>query len=304
MTLISQAETSPKEVAPIFARHETFHPRFSWLKKGFDAARQDSSVFLKDDAPVILGVGKNMVRSIRYWCQVFKVLEEDQPTDFGWKVLDDRGYDPFLEDPASLWLLHWYLLKPPCEAAAWYYAFNVFRQVEFTSEDLLRGLKNYRTELGTRTAESSLKKDVTCILRMYSQPEGKTKLIEDSIDCPFAELGIIRMTVDAKYYTFRIGQKVNLPAEIIVMACLDYAQTRGSSKTISVSSLTYDTGSPGVVFKLPESAIAEAIEKTSRNTKGIALSDTAGLVQFSFTQDATVLIEEILNQYYRTRGHQ
>ena len=113
-------------VNPVFARHETFHPRYGWLKKGFDLATQYPGIFTDDHAPVRLGVGKNMVKAIRYWCNAFKVLENDQPSNFGQQLLSDDGYDPFLENPASLWLLHWHLLKPTCEAAAWYYTFNEF----------------------------------------------------------------------------------------------------------------------------------------------------------------------------------
>jgi hypothetical protein len=61
------------EEAPVFARHETFAVRSGWLKKGFDAASDDEAIFLDDDAPLRLGVGKNMVRAIRYWCHAFKV---------------------------------------------------------------------------------------------------------------------------------------------------------------------------------------------------------------------------------------
>lgn len=107
--------TQVPDVNPVFARHETFHPRFGWLKKGFDWAQRDSGIFLRDDAPVRLGVGKNMVRSIRYWCSAFKVLEDDIPSEFGKKLLAEDGWDEFLEDPASLWLLHWNLLKPTCD---------------------------------------------------------------------------------------------------------------------------------------------------------------------------------------------
>ncbi|HEY9663495.1 MAG TPA: DUF4007 family protein, partial [Allocoleopsis sp.] len=64
----------------VFARHETFHPRFGWLKKGFNHASKDPEVFLREDSPIRLGVGKNMVRSIRYWCSAFKLLDENQPT--------------------------------------------------------------------------------------------------------------------------------------------------------------------------------------------------------------------------------
>lgn len=157
---IASTEQQPTQNPIVFARHETFHPRFGWLKKGFDAAQQDAEVFLHEDASVRLGVGKNMVQSIRYWCTAFKVLEDttrfkgksDQqnglsgkglyPTEFGKKLLQNGGWDAFLEDPASLWLLHWNLLKPPCYATAWRFAFNLFYQPDFVKEQLLVELKN------------------------------------------------------------------------------------------------------------------------------------------------------------------
>jgi Protein of unknown function (DUF4007) len=134
----SPSQKQQQNSVPVFARHETFHPRFGWLKKGFDKAAQDSSIFLREDAPVLLGVGKNMVRSIRYWCSAFKLLENDSPTDFGTKLLGAGGWDEYLEDPASLWLLHWKLLESPSLATAWDFTFNQFRPTEFTKESLFR----------------------------------------------------------------------------------------------------------------------------------------------------------------------
>ena len=134
-------------VNPVLARHETFHPRFGWLKKGFDAAQKNannSSIFLDDDVPIRLGVGKNMVNAIRYWCNAFKVLEDDIPTEFGELLLRDNGWEPFLEDPASLWLLHGNLLKPPCNATAWYFTFNIFRQVQFSQDEFFNALCDYK----------------------------------------------------------------------------------------------------------------------------------------------------------------
>ncbi|MHB8804596.1 MAG: DUF4007 family protein, partial [Coriobacteriia bacterium] len=100
-------------LATAFARHETFHLRYGWLKKGFDLAASDPEGFLAEDAAVRLGVGKNMVRAIRYWCRAFKVTAEhanpvrprvslDVPTEFGRRLMSDQGYDPYLENPASL----------------------------------------------------------------------------------------------------------------------------------------------------------------------------------------------------------
>lgn len=49
---------------------------------------QKPGIVLQDDAPVRLGVGKNMVRSIRYWCTAFKIIDKNNsPTIFGDKLL-------------------------------------------------------------------------------------------------------------------------------------------------------------------------------------------------------------------------
>ncbi|MEM8779050.1 MAG: DUF4007 family protein [Cyanobacteria bacterium P01_G01_bin.49] len=301
MTVIplNMSETRPS-VNLVFARHETFHPRYGWLKKGFDLATNYPGIFTAENAPVRLGVGKNMVKSIRYWCNAFKVLENDRPSDFGKQLLSNKGYDPFLENPASLWLLHWNLLKPTCDAAAWYYTFNLFRSVEFYAEDLSSGLRSYQETSSKATAESSLKKDINCILRMYVQQKATKGLIEDSIDCPFSELGLIHTAGELKRYTFRVGTKATLSPDIIVAACLDYAsRVSYGTKTLALSRLLYDVGSPGMVFKLTEEALCDAIERVARYNNQVALSDTAGLIQFSFNDEPWELAKDILEQYYR-----
>jgi hypothetical protein len=284
---------------PVFARHETFHPRFGWLKKGFDRASQDSGIFLADDAPVQLGVGKNMVRSIRYWCSAFKLLKDDQPTDFGRQLLGQDGWDTYLEDPASLWLLHWKLLESPSSATAWNFVFNCFRPIEFTVEDLFYQLCDYRDREASRISDSSLKKDVNCALRMYVAQLTKTYASEDSLDCPFTALGLIHAAGDSRHYIFRMGQKPNLVSEMIVYACLQYQSRMSTAKTIPVANLLYDMGSPGLVFKLTESAICNAIESVARQWQQIGLSDAAGKLQFFFEGEPSQLATDILDRYYR-----
>jgi hypothetical protein len=136
---------------------------------------------------------------------------------------------------------------------------------------------------------------------MYVEQPATKGLIEDSIDCPFSELGLIHTAGEAKRYTFRIGSKANLPPEIIVATCLEYASYDNSgSKTLNLSRLLYDAGSPGRVFKLTEEALCDAIEKVARENAQITLSDTAGLIQLSFTADNPLeLAKEILDNYYR-----
>ncbi|MBW4582231.1 MAG: DUF4007 family protein [Tildeniella nuda ZEHNDER 1965/U140] len=300
-----------------FARHETFHPRFGWLKKGVDQATQDPAIFLQDDATVRLGVGKNMVRSIRYWCSAFKLLEdvgeasrhENCPTEFGKQLLGSSGWDPYLEDPASLWLLHWKLLEDPCSATTWAFVFNQFRGVEFTVDELFNQLCDYRDREAARVADSSLRKDMNCLLRMYGSQQFKASASEESLDCPFADLGLIRSAGNARSYTFRIGAKPTLPAEIVVYACLRYVgQFAEGVQNVPVVKLLYDRGSPGLVFRLTESALYEAIEYCSRftNDRGgaiatLGIADVAGKLEFFFLGQPLQMAEDILNRYYATR---
>ena len=101
-----------------FARHETFHPRYGWFRKAYSVAAAAPYAFGRDDAPVVIGVGKNMVRAIRFWGLAAKLITEDPqspnrrapqfvPTRRGHALFGDQGWDPYMEDPGTLWLLHW-----------------------------------------------------------------------------------------------------------------------------------------------------------------------------------------------------
>jgi hypothetical protein len=251
-----------------------------------------------------------MVNAIKYWCLAFKIIEETQTkgkkssfsaSAFGSRLLSDEGWDPYLEDPASLWLLHWNLFKSPCNAPVWFFAFNEFNQYEFSTEDLLYFFKVFKNKKfpSKRVNDASLTKDINCLLRMYVKRNGSKKLKEDSLDCPFTELGIISSIADTKSYAFSFGRKTTLSPEIIVSACLDFAFLAAeNSKTISISRLLYDSGSPGLIFKLNEDALCDAIEQVSNKFDEISLIDTAGLLQMSFVTEPDILSERILNTFY------
>jgi hypothetical protein len=300
----------PPEIQPIFARHQTFHPRFGWLKKGFDKALADNKVFSKETAPVVLGVGKNMVKAIKYWSIAFNVVQEirvdgkylHKPSPFAEKLLKDDGWDPFLENPSSLWLLHWNLFKFPCYAPAWYFTFNGLNRIDFSADDLLYSMKEYKNRQfpDSNIQDSSLTKDINCLLRMYVEKTGPKTLKEDSLDCPFTQLGIINAYTDSKRFTFNFGSKQTLPPDIIVSSCLEYAASfQNDSKFISLSRLLYDAGSPGQAFKLTESSLSEAIEAMVKKYNGLYLTDTAGMIQFAYDDDPLKVSERILDSYYK-----
>ena len=134
--------TSPQGITPSFSGHQTFPFRYTWLKKGVDAVTENPSVFSSENASVSLGVGKNMVSSIRHWCRASGLIEEKidqrtelEATDLGKTFFGNQnkeGLDPYLEDPATLWLIHYQIATNTDRATSWYWAFNVLRGNQFT----------------------------------------------------------------------------------------------------------------------------------------------------------------------------
>ena len=299
---------------PVFARHETFHPRFGWLRKGVHAASEDADVFAAEDAPTRLGVGKNMVRAIRYWGRAFDMLRDAEnrdrtrlartiPSNLGVTLFGKDGWDPYLEDPASLWLLHWRLLRPPCLAPVWSLAFSKFGAIEFSEEDLVSFVSDTCSRMWSTVAVSSLHKDVACLLRMYARRPKARESIEDELDCPFRDLNLIEPTPDGSGYRFVIGAKASLPDEIIISASLDFLAFSGSTgRTATVARLATAPGGPGRVFKLTEAALGEAIERYClRLDARVGTSNPAGVVQLVFDGDPAATSLDVLEAFYAER---
>ncbi|MGA2705691.1 MAG: DUF4007 family protein [Isosphaeraceae bacterium] len=273
-----------------FSGHETFPFRYPWLKKGFDAALKDGHVFVRDDAITTLGVGKNMVRSIRHWCLAAGVLGENreggpglQPTELGALLLADDGLDPYIEDPATLWLVHWQIASSRGRAATWFWSFSYFHEPEFTREALTSALYRWTQTLsGKEIAESSLKRDVEVFLRTYvPSRQSRGDVAEDSLDCPLVELGLITQPRDGHAYRFRRGAKQDLPDGILLFAVLRFWERHSpTTETLALNDLGRQPGSPGRLFKIDESSLAERLEGIERQTMGrLSYRETAGLRQ-------------------------
>jgi hypothetical protein len=273
-----------------FSGHETFPFRYPWLKKGFDAVEGGSgSVFSDDAATTILGVGKNMVRSIRHWCLAAGVVEDDpqggslRASALGRLLLGNEGLDPYLEDPATLWLLHWQITSNRARATTWWWTFSHFHEPEFSRESLASALFKWTQTLpGKPPAETSVRRDVEVFLRTYvAARQGRGGVAEDSLDCPLVELGIIRQPAGSQTYHFHRGTQQRLPDGVLLFAILRFWETFSpNSETLAAQDIARQPGSPGRLFKVDESSLVERLEGIERLTSGsLSYGETAGLRQ-------------------------
>ena len=294
-----------------FARHETFHPRYGWFRKACDAAERDPKIFTREDAPASIGVGKNMVRAIRFWGLAAKLICEDRqagsiPTEFGHALFGKSGWDPYMEDPGTLWLLHWQLLAPPSLLPVWWIAFNEFHAVEFTDEVLDHAVTVGLDSVGEwkKPHPSSVRKDVNALLRTYAPAERSKRSghsIDDRLDCPLRELGLIRRSQATGSYRFVLGEKPTLPPAIVSYAVLDYlAYTKTGGNTATLSGLAHEPGAPGHAFKLAEADLFTALRQTATTTEALELASPNGVPQLSWSGNLADVANEVLSSYYDT----
>ena len=294
--------------SPQFARHETFYPRYGWVKKAVDAAAKDSDLFNDENAVVEIGVGKNMVRSIRYWGLAYKVLAKQAeatgrshaavPSTIGQTVFADGGWDPYGEFPGTHWLLHWWLLAAKSVAPVWWLAFNEFPGLEFSDEQMEQFVGDRVRDWGPHT--NSIKKDVSCMLRMYADATGARGGFEDRIDCPSRELQLITATAERGVYRFNLGTKPTLPPSVAAFACLDFiARTDGTARTVTISRLATEAGGPGRALKLTEAALVDLLELPSQLHEEIEITSAAGVPQLTFSDLPAVSGSALLMNHYQ-----
>ena len=283
--------TSPQGITPSFSGHQTFPFRYTWLKKGVDAVVEDSNIFSSENASVTLGVGKNMVSSIRHWCRVSGLIEEKigqrtelDATHLGKAIFGNKnkeGLDPYLEDPATLWLIHYQIATNTNQATSWYWAFNVLRGNQFTPPLFTKDVYKWAQQQQSMrpVSENTLRRDVNCFIRTYCQSRDSDPLVEETFDCPLVELNLIAELPDGSGYEFQRGDKETLPIEIVAWALVTFWENHFSLQgSLSFTHLMYDPSSPGRVFRLDEDTMTTHLEKLEPLTDGaFQYDETAGL---------------------------
>ena len=59
-------------------RHESFSIREGWLSKGLLSLKDNKNVFTGQEATDLLGIGTNMVKSLKYWMLATGLIIEEK----------------------------------------------------------------------------------------------------------------------------------------------------------------------------------------------------------------------------------
>lgn len=305
-----------------FTGHDTFPLRYGWLFKAVNHLNSRGNFSSSDEdsirnSVVKLGVGKNMVKAIQYWAESSGVIQAERIDNVASHRITDRGEylfgncgdingkDPYLEQPGSVWLLHFWLNFNDEHLTAYRYFFNYANVQHFEKtklvEDCFEDAKRLvNSEAGNIT---TIKKDVDCFLNMYSKKlkTSVKKIDEDHFTSPLAELNLIQDN-SRSFYVSNLTERPEIPIQIFVYALLEFfnIETRDSKvSTIDFDSLLTKPCSPGRIFRLSESGLGQQLDEAQKHTdKGISWVDSLGLRQVSVSESLKNNAINFLNDYY------
>ncbi|MBL4935574.1 DUF4007 family protein [Clostridium sp. YIM B02515] len=294
--------------------HESFSLREGWLRKGIAAIEEYNlpnmtdedakDIFSRDDAVDILGVGSNMVKSIKYWLQACGLIEElrtkkgrrisklSQP--FGMLI---NKYDPYFEEIFTLWLMHYKLVTNKENATAWYVFFNDLKAQEFRKKELFDGLSLSLSKLDPEIgfSEKSLQDDCSCIIKTYYSNHEDLISPEESLSSPLVELGLIgckNSSNEKEVFYKKKPQKDALDPLVVLYVILEQL---GNEKSTTIDRLISDDCNVGNVFNLDRVQVNYYLDSLER-LGYIEVNRTAGLDTVYLK--SKIRCEDVLENYY------
>lgn len=285
--------------------HESFYIREGWLRKGLTAVEEDGTIFSNTiNAVDTLGVGANMMKSIKYWLRVTGLTEEERaeggkrvqvPTDFG-NLVYKR--DPYFEDIGTLFICHYYLVSNFNLATSWNIIFNKTNVTEMTKEEMKNLIENKILVLNpaAKLNEKGILDDCGCIIKSYVSDKNDFKDPEDNMICPFTQLRLLEKKKgrgNENIIVKTMPYKKDLNELIVLYVILDNLNEK---RETTINRLIEDENNIGKVFNLDKNSINEYVD-ILKNAGYLNVNRTAGLNTITIKEDITK--ESILEKYYK-----
>ena len=276
-----------------FSGHQSFALRIAWIPKAvreINAGRDPLTN--SDDGIATLGLGKNMVESLRCWIEAFGVARRRdngwELTPIGTKIFGPDGLDPDLDDPSTSWVLHWLICtnaKTPFWA--WECMFNRWLAPEFTATEVLDLFTRQAASYAKRMSPVTLKQHLEVFLQTYRPPRGGRG--DDHLDSAMSVLGLIREVGERanaagkweSLYSFETGPKLSIPQELFAFFVHDWwNSTHEHEQTVTLREIVSGARSPGRILKMQEPEILRRLaDLVDRHPRVFEITESASLRQ-------------------------
>lgn len=284
-----------------FSGHETFALRYGWLNKSYNLLRINEKN--EENLVVDLGVGKNMVNSIKYWTEISGVKPLHSDVEYKKYSSDITTilslYDPYLEKKESNWLLHYFLQKNYSELTFFRWYFNYSSKQFFEKSELVSDLINWLQAENLKVPSlATLQKDFDCFALCYGKKLTKKFKGEDCFVSPLNELNLIYHLESNKYKADLSDQK-GLQSKVFLYCLVDFWKTHfKNAPTISVDSILTMPGSPGRLFRINNIGVDFFLNQCSILNKDFYWSDTLGIRSLACENIENIDLDALLSSIY------
>jgi len=288
----------------VINKHGSFYLRNGWGTKIIQAVETDEMIFSPSNelqAVDKIGLGRVMIRALRYWSNVSGltkevkvqggIKEERQPL-FDLIVNGDR----YFQKLGSLLLLHRNIVNNEEDATAWYWAFNEMDKQAFTKEEFVEGLHYYLAVNGMTIKKATVDKEFNCFKNTYigeKKFDIKTAMDEDTYPL-LGPLRLLRVNEDKKIEKCFLT-KADIPLLVLVYAiAMDNQEESTSCGQISIDKLMEEKKQIGKYFLIRYSKLIDMLLE-AENRKLLTLNNNFGNRYIEFSK---IQYKELLREYY------
>lgn len=258
-------------------KHGSFYIRNGWPTKIMDAVSNDALVFSPNkelDAVDNIGVGRVMIKAMRYWATAMGLTVEFKTQSGVSHELTGLGRvlslsDPYFQNKGTLWLLHRNLARNIDDATAWYWAFNEFGAKSFTKESFTSEFNTYLQKNGSKYAKMAVEKEFDCFKNTYTSDNAfdLDKIIDEDTIPFFAPLKLIQYLGDGRFEMRRTLAK-DVPLDIALFCIVsDNQDYLLENKQISVDRLLEHSGQIGKYMNLSYASLLEILQQLENQSK-------------------------------------
>ena len=259
-----------------FSGHEKFECKIDWVTKGLNAFSTNNQIFnltYVEEGIETLGLGINMIKSLKHWMQVLGLVEQSNLTELGQTILEK---DPYLENSDTLWILHWNIVKSQERATLYNLFFNTIYPHKFTREHILNQITSWLKSNDVNLSQTTIKSDIDVFVRMYKSND--TQDINLNL---FSELKIITEQA-LGIYALNINATTDISDYAFIYILKDYIDTPNNTSSESISMDDIQRGKLSLQKSLcmGESILYNKIHRLEQLTEGkLAYSEASGIRQ-------------------------
>lgn len=249
----------------LIKKHGSFYLRNGWPTKCINAVSHEPYIFspsAEHEAVDELGVGRVMVKAMRYWMNVLGLSSEThnargvntQLTDLAQLIVEN---DIYCQKIGTLWVLHRNLATNIDIATAWYWGFNEYNEPKFSKESFSDGLEAFLMSHGNSYARKAVEQEFDCFKNTYlSNKEFEiSRILDEDTVAFFAPLQLIKLSGKNEYEKNPTHYSA-IPVEVLLYCIImDNSKFLEANNQLSFDTIRYSTNQVGCYFNLSDSSL-------------------------------------------------